>query len=656
MKKILAIAMAAALSLTVLAGCGETNNNNNNNNNNKDNTAPTISGVLPEATVMAGEEFDALKGVTATDKEDGDLTSKITVSANGLTFTNGKTTPTEASEYTGYEIVYTVKDSGGLEATEYCTLYVKQAAAELENVFTADFTDVAPKYDYAEGAEGEGDNHYWVPTIDKAEATATLKNGAFVFDVTDLKDAGDGDVRLARTFNDLEAGTYKFVVWASSTVDTYIHLIAEDASTDDWNARGEWNLKVGSKVAALSTGEFAVGGEDFNTTSLEFRIHMGKITPNGDNPQDTTPNAFSLAIEKISIFKTTGVDRETDLYNKAQFDDVAGLEVTNQGDGATAAASYDEAAKAAKIDITKYNTDGGIWSISAKLPLTGVHVETGERYGYEVVMSATAAFSGEMPISTDNKDAGEREFVNISVGTTDTKISGSFTSKFTTDAAFIHFQLGDKRDGSLSVTSNAILIKSVRFFKIEGDKKTDQFRDKFMLFGNSSHDKTNAKYPFEVFNASDDNPDNKGIGTAYFENGKLVYKIHEAGADGGNNKLAIGYWDNSIDLPANAYYVISFKIKASVALSFNLTLHDMNHAWGDPVNEGILLRRASWLNNAVQIGTTEQTLEFVTDAPSIEASKCELLLEFGSAELAKLTGDVTIEISELTIGVRKLAD
>lgn len=654
MKKILAVSLAAALSLTVLAGCGE-NGNNNNNNNNKDNTAPTISGVKMDATIMAGEEFDALEGVTATDKEDGDITSKITVSSKGLTFTDGKTTPTEPSEYIGYEIVYSVKDSGGLEATEYCTLYVKQAAAQLENVFTADFSNVAPKYDYAEGAEGEGDNHWWKPTIEKAAATAELKNGAFVFDVTDLKDAGDGDVRLARTFNDLEAGTYKFVVWASSSVETYIHLIAEDASTDDWNTPGgKWNIKVGTKVAAYATDEFEL--KEGDTTNLEFRIHMGKITPNPDNPQDTTPNAFSLAIEKIAIFKTTGADKENDLYNKAQFDDVAGLEVTNQGDGAVANASYDEAAKAAKIDITKYNTEGGIWSISAKLPLTGVHVETGERYGYEVVMSATAAFSGEMPISTDNKDAAEREFVNISVGIFDTTIKGSFTSKFTTDAAFIHFQLGDKRDNSLSVTSNVILIKSVRFFKIEGDRKTDQFRDKFMLFGNASHDKTNAKYPFEVFNASDDNPDNKGIGTAYFENGKLVYKIHEAGADGGNNKLAIGYWDNPINLPANAYYVITLKIKASVALSFNLTLHDMNHAWGDPVDEGILLRRASWLGNAVQIGTAEQTFEFVTDAPVVEASKCELLLEFGSAELAKLSEDVTIEISEITIGVRKLVD
>ena len=93
MKKIFAIALAAMLSLGLFVGCGDTESSGsgNNNNNNTKNTKPTISGVQASATVMAGEEFDALAGVTATDKEDGDLTGKITVSANGLTFTDGKT-------------------------------------------------------------------------------------------------------------------------------------------------------------------------------------------------------------------------------------------------------------------------------------------------------------------------------------------------------------------------------------------------------------------------------------------------------------------------------------------------------------------------------------------------------------------------------------
>ncbi len=647
MKKIFAVGLAAALALTVFAGCGETENNNNNNANN---TAPTIEGVKVQDTIMAGEEWNALEGVTATDKEDGDLTSKIEVSANGLTFTNGKTTPTEADAL-GYEVIYTVKDSGGKTATEYCTLIVKEAAGELINVFEADFSDITPKYDWAEGNEGEGNNHFWKPTIEKAEATAALKNGAFVFDVTDLKDAGDGDVRLARTFNDLEAGTYQFVIWASSTVETYVHLIAEDASTDDWKTPGgKWNVKVGTKLAAYTTGEFEL--KEGDTKSLEFRIHMGKITPNPDEPTDTSASAFSLAIEKITIFKTTGVDHETDLYNKAQFDDVAGLEVTNQGDGAAAAASYDAASKAAKIDITKYNTEGGIWSISAKLPLTGVHVETGDRYGYEVVMSATAAFSGEMPISTDNKDAEEREFVNIAVGTTDTKISGTFTAKFTTDAAFIHFQLGDKRDNSLSVTSNTILIKSVRFFKIEGDKKTDKFQDKFILFGDAAPDKTNPKYPISVYNQSDDVFDAAPTGTAYFENNKLVYLIHQGGTDQGHNKLAFGFWDNPIGpLPANAYYVISFKIKASVAIDFSLTLHDMEMGW-DEAAGGIPIRYADFGGHELlHAGTEEKTIEISSADVSLAAhNKCELLIEFG--KFLGTNKDVKIEISDLKIGYR----
>lgn len=69
MKKILSVTLCAVLSLTMLAGCNDGSEQNENN------TDPTISGVKASATVMAGEEFDALAGVTAYDEEDGDLTA-----------------------------------------------------------------------------------------------------------------------------------------------------------------------------------------------------------------------------------------------------------------------------------------------------------------------------------------------------------------------------------------------------------------------------------------------------------------------------------------------------------------------------------------------------------------------------------------------------
>lgn len=68
------------------------------------NTAPTLTGVSNTSTPY-GVAFDPLSGVTAYDKEDGDLTSKIEVS--------GTVNVNTAADYT---LNYTVKDSEGLEA------------------------------------------------------------------------------------------------------------------------------------------------------------------------------------------------------------------------------------------------------------------------------------------------------------------------------------------------------------------------------------------------------------------------------------------------------------------------------------------------------------------------------------------------------------
>ncbi|MGL4656794.1 MAG: glycosyl hydrolase family 18 protein [Sarcina sp.] len=70
------------------------------------NTAPTLSGITNK-TIKVGESFDAKAGVTANDKEDGDLTSKIKIS--------GQVDTSKAGKYT---LTYSVADSKGLETTK----------------------------------------------------------------------------------------------------------------------------------------------------------------------------------------------------------------------------------------------------------------------------------------------------------------------------------------------------------------------------------------------------------------------------------------------------------------------------------------------------------------------------------------------------------
>lgn len=129
MQKIWAALMSAALLLS-LAACGS-----------GDNTQPEISGVQDQ-TIKAGEEFDALAGVTASDAQDGDVTAKIVVEATPeLTFKNGKATPEKAGDY---ELTYSVTDKGGLTAEAYATLTVTKQTGDAVVYKEFDFSAAKP--------------------------------------------------------------------------------------------------------------------------------------------------------------------------------------------------------------------------------------------------------------------------------------------------------------------------------------------------------------------------------------------------------------------------------------------------------------------------------------------------------------------------------
>ena len=162
MKKTFALLLASALSLGALAGCTPAGTDD------EDNVAPVISGVANTATTVAGEEFDALEGVTASDAEDGDLTASVTVeSIPDLTFTDGVATPPMPGSY---ELIYSVVDSDGAEGNAYCTLTVTRAAAEAKELYSFDFSEVTP---------AESDKRGWTASIDESvDGTAELRQGA----------------------------------------------------------------------------------------------------------------------------------------------------------------------------------------------------------------------------------------------------------------------------------------------------------------------------------------------------------------------------------------------------------------------------------------------------------------------------------------------
>ena len=96
------------------------------------NQAPTIK--VDDVTLTVGDKFDPLKGVTATDKEDGDLTSKLIVKSN-----------VDTSKAETYEVTYKVTDSEGATTTKIIKVVVKNKNLAEPNTGSSNTPDTGDK-------------------------------------------------------------------------------------------------------------------------------------------------------------------------------------------------------------------------------------------------------------------------------------------------------------------------------------------------------------------------------------------------------------------------------------------------------------------------------------------------------------------------------
>ena len=203
---------------------------------------PVFDGVHDQS-VMAGTEFDALAGITAADAEGADLTDMIMIeSTPALNFKNGKATPENPGDY---ELVYSVTDKNGVTGEDYATLTVTKKTGEEVVYKTFDFSTAEVT-----------DNHGWEAKIgEAAQATAALKNGAYVIDIQNPGN-GDGDIQLAKAGYALKAADYKIKIWAKATKPTYAHILARNENAEGWeNTIGkvvDEERKAGKPSAARS--------------------------------------------------------------------------------------------------------------------------------------------------------------------------------------------------------------------------------------------------------------------------------------------------------------------------------------------------------------------------------------------------------------------
>ena len=578
MRKVFAALLCLALLLSVSACGGDTG----------DNTAPTISGVKDQA-VQAGTEFDALAGVSASDKEDGDITSKITItSLPSLDFKNGKATPANPGDY---ELTYSVTDKGGLEAKAYATLTVTRQTGEAVILQSFDFSTLTP------------DSHGWTASVaDGVNAAGELKDGAFVFEIGD-PGSGDGDIQLKKSGVELEAADYTVKIWAKSTKETFAHILAVDENADGWATfNGAYNVRIGTEIAAYELSFTSSGAG-----SAELLINLGKITP---NDTEVTPSDFTVTIDKIEIYQTSGEEHEVPV-------NTGDLSLSvSAGDGAVASASGNA------FQIDSYQTTGGIWSIKADIGLGGNSVENGQKYYYRFTVKADQDQAGELLVeSATQNDAARANFnsLNLAAGQ-EVTIYHAFTAEANVDDPVIRMQIGNPSGGA---TGNTITISSLEFGKLEGDKETVKTIDSF------STPYSGSDYSWGVYNGTDEDNE-RGVGTIWTEDGSLFYRIDQGGTVDWHNKLYM-----NLTLPSDSYFTVEITAKASKPVSCSFFLNPAG-SWDPRLSEGI------------DFTTTEQTFSFTTTDTLILDMDFELLFQFGSAETAGL-GEVTIEFTSITI-------
>ncbi len=601
MRKVLAMLLAVAMLLS-LAACGPKG----------ENTAPQIAGVK-DLTVQAESEIDVLAGITATDAEDGDLTSMITVESTPvLTFKNGKATPEKAGNY---ELTYTVTDKNGQSVSEYATLVVTKKTADAVVYQEFDF-DTNHNVD-ANGWEAH--------VAEGVAATGELKQGAFVFDITN-PGAGDGDIKLALPGFAVKAADYKIKVWAKSTAKTYAHILARDENADGWSTfGGAFNVVIDETVKPLELN-FTVSGDG----SAELLIHLGKITPNPDNAADTTPENFTVTIDKIEIYEVTGTEVKNPVYTNDFASSIDGI-VVSAGDGASANVAADNGA--AKVTIDSYHNGGGVWSIKTDLALPENAIEAGVKYYFSFKINAANGQTGECLVESASQEWANRVYfgsLNATAGE-DVIFSGVFTAEQAIADPVIRLQIGNPGDG---VTSNVIVIDDVVFGKLEGDKETNKTIHKFHPFGAGTANGTNPHFPWGTFNGTDEDNE-QGVGTIWMENGSLFYRIDQGGVTDWHNKLYCGYGENPLVLKADSYYTVEIVAKASKNVSCSFFLNPLG-SWDPRLSEGL------------DITTEEQTFTFTTTDTLVTDMNFEMLFQFGSEATAAL-GEVTIEFVSITI-------
>ncbi|MFP3413417.1 M60 family metallopeptidase [Bacillus sp. SIMBA_074] len=225
--------------------------------------APVLK-VPSETTITEGDKFYPMKDVSATDKEDGDITSEIKYEGNVDTNTPGT-----------YTITYTVKDSAGHLATQTQTVTVKEKEKPVEDqepglTVPAEVNmNVGDKFDPMSG----------VKAIDKEDGDITDK--VIQFAEVDTSKTGTYEVKfLVRDSGGNEVTTIQKVVVKDKDNGTGSDNGSNGSGNNNDSDNGNNNTNNGNSPDNGSTSTNNSNGSDTGNSNIS-------INSTSDKKEDT---------------------------------------------------------------------------------------------------------------------------------------------------------------------------------------------------------------------------------------------------------------------------------------------------------------------------------------------------------------------------------
>jgi len=226
-----------------------------------DSTKPVIKGAK-NSKVYIGETVDFLKGVSAMDDRDGDVTNSIVVDSSKVVMNKaGK-----------YKVKYSVKDNAGNQAAKTITVTVLEDKAPVFKGLTALTVNVGSKVDYLNNVSATDDRDGDVTTsikIDSSQVNLT-KTGTYkiIYSVTDS--TGNKTVE-SRTVN-VKSKAAKSETTQSQTSDNKANTTKKSTSS---GKKSDSSGKEKDKTSGFDFFEVEPSGPDVNGDSDASGIHVG---------------------------------------------------------------------------------------------------------------------------------------------------------------------------------------------------------------------------------------------------------------------------------------------------------------------------------------------------------------------------------------------